>query len=544
MAPRFKYLVISPDMFESCIYFRHRFRRAYSHFSRFRVAPKKSACREYAFNFFDCSFIHLFHWNLGDNWSPESTEITNSSFSSSDQSGSRIASESSAPSGQQGPYDPPKTLTPVQKGSQNDTHAIHNCFASINEHNVSTFVIYMPDKAFIPNDHTAVRPVDVKFLQTHVTDGGTTSSVHASFHAVNWVEEHYDTPLFKSFRSVGLGGPIATMLTPDLPALAIFGSILDDQVVELAKMLCDTSKFAVMIRPVTDDPLVTFGKVQPDTASSAEESDFATADESDSGLEESDEEVPEGSTGVFRLRGGARGKKRQKDTEVVDSGYIVPNGILRPDGAHRTYVTLHLQVNNTCLYDMDIISKTMFKFQTERSEGPHSMTDPITRPQVISSVDFKVVTLPLQVLVDRSYSNIGLVVTGPNSIVGHQYLSRGFDQPAAIATHGAQTSTQSAGSLAVGLASASPTITATISHGRTMGKTIQLADNKPAPPCYVKHQPGKRWTSNDASYASYDIAWYPGTDATGSPNPLEIQFGIGIELRGKEVYFTSHLIPR
>lgn len=51
---------------------------------------------------------------------------------------------------------------------------------------------------------------------------------------------------------------MATMLSTDIPALAIFGSAFDNRVLELAKTLSDLSMFPVMVRPVADDPLVKF----------------------------------------------------------------------------------------------------------------------------------------------------------------------------------------------------------------------------------------------------------------------------------------------
>jgi hypothetical protein len=48
------------------------------------------------------------------------------------------------------------------------------------------------------------------------------------------------------------------MLSPGVPALAIFGSFLDDRVLSFAKTLADVSGFTVMIRPIGDDPVSKF----------------------------------------------------------------------------------------------------------------------------------------------------------------------------------------------------------------------------------------------------------------------------------------------
>ncbi|KAF7333078.1 hypothetical protein MVEN_02372600 [Mycena venus] len=405
-----------------------------------------------------------------------------------------------------------------------------------------TFVVYLPDK--VSNDATAVRPQDVKMLEDHFanvgSDGGTTFSIHNSDLATLWVEQHYETALLKSIRTVGVGGPLATMMTPDIPALAIFGSILDDRVLELAKILCDTSKFAVMVRPPSDNPLLTFMSAPADLElGSIEGSDEgATDDSGESEMEASGDSHGESDSNdnggsVRRLRGGGRSNESLAGPHE-DSGRIVPQGILRPDGVHRTDTTLHLQVNDECLYEMEIGSKMRFKFQTQFDEGNYEMTDPLSRPQVISFVDLKVVTRPVEVLVERSYSNLGFVVKGKNSIAGHEYLARGFDQPTAVATNETQKSTQNIRSLAAGVQNMKPTVTGTYAHAHTRGETVKLADNKPVPPCYVEGQAGKKWNSEASSCSSYDVAWHPMSDAKGIPNPAKIQFGMGIELSGKE----------
>ncbi|KAJ6613477.1 hypothetical protein B0H10DRAFT_2048679 [Mycena sp. CBHHK59/15] len=130
---------------------------------------------------------------------------------------------------------------------------------------ISTFVIYTSTNlnSFasasppVPTGTTttALRQEDAQVLENEFADGGTIFSVHSPDEAVAWVEAHCDHPLLKSIRSHSLGGPIAAILSPDEPALAIFGSILDSGVLEVAKLVSDLSKFTVMIRPLTDDPV-------------------------------------------------------------------------------------------------------------------------------------------------------------------------------------------------------------------------------------------------------------------------------------------------
>lgn len=101
-------------------------------------------------------------------------------------------------------------------------------------------------------------PEDVQVIENSFAEGGLVVSVHRPTQAEAWVEDHYDDHVFQTSRSTGLRGPIAAMLSPGVPALAIFGSFLDDRVLSFAKTLADVSGFTVMIRPIGDDPVSKF----------------------------------------------------------------------------------------------------------------------------------------------------------------------------------------------------------------------------------------------------------------------------------------------
>ncbi|KAJ6590771.1 hypothetical protein B0H10DRAFT_2233522 [Mycena sp. CBHHK59/15] len=130
--------------------------------------------------------------------------------------------------------------------------------------NIATFVIYTPTRddqsASAPPPSptgtvTALRQEDVPTLEDEFTEGGVIFSLHSPDKAIAWLEAHYEDPLIISIRAHGLGGPLAAMLSPDVPALSIFGSILDSWVLRAAKLLSDMSGFAVMIRPLMDNPV-------------------------------------------------------------------------------------------------------------------------------------------------------------------------------------------------------------------------------------------------------------------------------------------------
>ncbi|KAJ6470325.1 hypothetical protein C8R45DRAFT_422669 [Mycena sanguinolenta] len=226
---------------------------------------------------------------------------------------------------------------------------------------ISTFVIFMPDSVFHANDPTAVRREDAGFLEEFVADGGSWSSIHRSVEAENWVERNYNSTLLKSLRSVGLGGPIATMLCAEIPALAIFGSILDNRVCELAQTLSHLSALPVMIRPVADDPVMIFSQFtgsdavlqgEPETDCETEDGSEWDGPSSESGTNDSDDEADLPAEGVFRPRGGA--------TREGTADEILPKGMKRPIyGVHRTNIKLHLNLDQNCVYDVKVSSETM-----------------------------------------------------------------------------------------------------------------------------------------------------------------------------------------
>ncbi|KAJ7450335.1 hypothetical protein B0H11DRAFT_323056 [Mycena galericulata] len=121
---------------------------------------------------------------------------------------------------------------------------------------ISTFIIYAPDGQSDPGGVTSLRVEDWRVLEKlGGGEGGTMTSIHSPDDATAWVESHYDHQLLVSMRSSGLGGPIATMLSPNIPALAVFGDIGDSAVLKAAKLLSNLSQFMVMIRPLADDPI-------------------------------------------------------------------------------------------------------------------------------------------------------------------------------------------------------------------------------------------------------------------------------------------------
>lgn len=80
-----------------------------------------------------------------------------------------------------------------------------------------------------------------------------TFSVHQPTKAAQWVENNYDHRLLRSIRDQGLGGPVALMLFPTTPALAIFGES-DNENLYLSRKLAILSDLPVVLRPLEDRP--------------------------------------------------------------------------------------------------------------------------------------------------------------------------------------------------------------------------------------------------------------------------------------------------
>jgi hypothetical protein len=91
--------------------------------------------------------------------------------------------------------------------------------------------------------------------------GGCILSVHDSSLADNWLNRYYEHEFLVNLRANEIGGPIASMLSVDVPALSIFAS-MSPQVIEMAGELAQLSGFPVVIKPVTEDPSVYFKQVQ------------------------------------------------------------------------------------------------------------------------------------------------------------------------------------------------------------------------------------------------------------------------------------------
>ncbi|KAJ7895777.1 hypothetical protein B0H13DRAFT_1885388 [Mycena leptocephala] len=278
-------------------------------------------------------------------------------------------------------------------------------------------IIYLPGNAPALPTAPAFRCEDATTLEREFAEGGVTMSVHSPDDAVSWLESHYDDPLLESLRLRNFQGPIAVQLAPGESALAVFGSVADAMIPQLAKALVEASGFAVMVRSSTDNPLIGFAQsdeMESPAAVSTEQpppvsTDPTAAVSTDQRLTVSAEQP------MARLRGGAADSDDGDDDDDDDySEYTTGSQVMLPkwDGQpHTAKVTLTLKLGDA-KYTVVIISDMHFKTQ-RRSQGSSGEQ----LPEVGSFVSLKVKLCRGETSLDKSFSNIGFLVHRQPSIL-------------------------------------------------------------------------------------------------------------------------------
>ncbi|KAJ6506728.1 hypothetical protein C8R45DRAFT_970377 [Mycena sanguinolenta] len=304
--------------------------------------------------------------------------------------------------------------------------------------------IYHPPNAnHLPADMIAFRSADAVSLEKELAAGGTVLSVHSVPDAVAWVEAHYDEPLLCEIRARNFDGPLAIPLSPAESALAIFGSISDVVLPELARKLAQLSGFAVMVRPSVDNPIPNF-----DTDATPAETAVG--------------KVAVGK--VTRLRGGA-GEDELGSEEIPkwEGKY------------HSETLDLRLKLNDVMAYDVNVCSFIKFKTQSMTNSNPAIFRP---RPEVLSLVSLDVKLRRGETQLDRSFSNIGFLAHRPNSILKCDFLDVGFEPPDATLKRSTGQSTSVNGGGTFGLTGVVPSFTVTGGYTRGGSETVETADVK------------------------------------------------------------------
>ncbi|KAF7371355.1 hypothetical protein MSAN_00771600 [Mycena sanguinolenta] len=362
------------------------------------------------------------------------------------------------------------------------------------------------------NDQIAFRCADVATLDRELASGGVLVSVHSVPDAVAWVEAHYDDPLLCAIRARNFDGPLAIPLSPEEPALAIFGSIADTLIPQLAKELARVSGLAVMVRPRGDSPMPNFATVADAAASGSDPGNVLVGK-------------------AARLRGGAGDELGSAAVPAWEGDY------------HNFTVDLGLKTNGDMpLYEVNLCSYVKFKTQSMKNSNPAILAP---RPEVLSFVLLEIKLRRGETQLDRSFSNIGLLAQRANSISKCDFLDVGFEPPAVTLKRTSGQSTSASGGGTFGLAGLVPSFTATGGYTRGANEAVESADQKPIPRCNIRYDPGRGWDPEEAERAgkdfkSYDVSWFPETNRDKVAYEMRVEFGLGILIR-RQKRFKPHL---
>ncbi|KAJ7033425.1 hypothetical protein C8F04DRAFT_1104696 [Mycena alexandri] len=127
---------------------------------------------------------------------------------------------------------------------------------------VATSVIYWPEHSELEAEEDKVQSTlgpsaGLEEFSKCLPNGGTILSIHRPTTSLAWLEENYNLPVVKFIRKKFVG-PLAMMLFPDTPALAIFGPHSSQKMARLAQGLANKSRFPVISRPAADNPMLQF----------------------------------------------------------------------------------------------------------------------------------------------------------------------------------------------------------------------------------------------------------------------------------------------
>ncbi|KAJ7165325.1 hypothetical protein C8R46DRAFT_1351880 [Mycena filopes] len=355
------------------------------------------------------------------------------------------------------------------------------------ERPVSTFVICMPRGSSRRKILSSFTAQDARAFEDALPTGGTAYSTHHPKEALTWVESHYNDRVVVSIRSRGLGGPLATMIGPEMQGLAIFGSITKKYVLRAAHTLADASGYPVIIQPRSDDPLLVWGT--PVTPGSGEE---PTTTESGDGVGNDG--------GVMRTPTG------DKPLDEYTS-WIGP--------VHSSNIHLKLCGMSTVDYDIDIALETQFMVESRIKR--HNVRN--NRPPVISRTHLSVSSDGGQVLPARSYSNIGFIST----LAWMSWFESRFDR---------QTNFMKAELITTSfLRLVLHCLSAQIKYRKTKAIPVENHENSDATPWTASHTPGPVRELPGPEYTEY-YSWNIAYDThthTKTRDPLEVVFSMGVD---------------
>ncbi|KAJ7463041.1 hypothetical protein FB451DRAFT_469020 [Mycena latifolia] len=395
----------------------------------------------------------------------------------------------------------------------------------------ATFVMYSPGDDF-PQIRPSLSPDDMRCLEAKFEMGGSLISIHDPTEAATWIETNWGNPLVESIQNCGCHGPIAFMLFPTTPALALFGLCDDPLLVNSAEELAELSGFPVVMRPSSDIPtglsretelgnIFRQGNQLSGTITNDEGEDIdmdvggatGSSGENGHGGDDGDDMGPDGSE---RERERSRSHPRRNQFAAGGGDGGDGGGGTGLDGhwesqLHKTRLELRLKLQTNQTYNIAIGYN--FKFQinpdTDLPIDLANLSRPLSQPEVIALVDFKIETRPRETQVDRSYANIGFVAHRKESIIEREFLHRGFDLPDKLYKRGRQEQVQRGLKATLGFSRGTPLATAAFSYDRNRDFMMEATDSKIMPRCRVDYEIGDNWNEASKSYMSYNIAYQP-----------------------------------
>ncbi|KAJ7086985.1 hypothetical protein C8R44DRAFT_820538 [Mycena epipterygia] len=203
---------------------------------------------------------------------------------------------------------------------------------------------------------------------------------------------------------------------------------------------------------------------------------------------------------------------------------------------HSTRLRLRLKLSPEDEYTVTICYKFKFTINSkcDLPVDPENLERPLSQPEVVALIDFKVETQPGQTHVDQSYVNMGVMAHRKKAIVDRHFLHRGFDRPDKTYKVGRQQQTSKGLTGVLGFISGHPVATATFTYGKSDQTTVNADDTKPMPRCLVDYSPGEEWDTDTDSYTSYNITCQPQAIRIGHDgaefHPLDVKVGMGINV--------------
>ncbi|KAJ6566209.1 hypothetical protein B0H19DRAFT_707654 [Mycena capillaripes] len=372
-----------------------------------------------------------------------------------------------------------------------------------------TFVIFSPHDDRPETPAHSFTTNDLTSILDKLNIGGCLMSVHEPAEAVSWMEDNWDHPHLTSIRDNGCGGPLAWMLSPTEPALAIFGSYTEPVVVNMAQALAQSSGFPVVIRPSSDNPaltllthdpalnngyfpLVNHGGANNETSQNSEDESIIEDErlpepnvgEGNNELNDAEGLVPDENASIMmeeRQPNGVNDVARDGGDEDGPNNGPAVNGKWESP-LHSIAVKLRLKPHRDTARPCGVTISYKFKFaidpETEIPIDRADLTRALSQSEVIALIDLKIENVPRETEIDRSYASIGFLAHRAESIHGREFLPRGFENPDQIYKHGKQKQTQRGFQAGAGFSHGGPSANAVFSGNWSNGTTLEATDSK------------------------------------------------------------------